>query len=65
MQHFYQLNKYQQTHKLFVCMLSNSVLLAKGSAAAFHRDREEKERTSLRDGCKGKDCSVVFDKLEI
>lgn len=27
----------QKTHKLFVCSLSNSVLLAKGPSAVFHR----------------------------
>uniref|UniRef100_A0A3Q4IE05 Serpin family B member 1 n=1 Tax=Neolamprologus brichardi TaxID=32507 RepID=A0A3Q4IE05_NEOBR len=43
LQGFYQLNKYQQTHKLFVWSLSHSVLLAKGPAAEFHRGRTERE----------------------
>lgn len=43
---FYQLNKYQQTQKLFVYSLSRSVLLAKGSAAVFPgREKSVKDRT--------------------
>lgn len=38
----------QKTHKLFVCSLSNSVLLAKGPSAVFHRERKKRANLTQR-----------------
>lgn len=69
---------YLKVNKNCLCAVCHSVLLLKGPAASFHRERKERTLTPLRDEerqerqhrrgrrevrLKGKDCSVVSDQM--